>query len=149
MPAIVTVGLVLFGLWHMQVHAGEPAGNSLASVGVRYGATPCTFQPTISKEQAIALAQARVVPRLLESNVDGKVEAALVLFSNDQYHTENERGEKTYHHQNIPAWVVTFRDVKFPMSAPRGTTGGPLYNAEVNVAIDAVAGSVLELYTYK
>ncbi|HPL29950.1 MAG TPA: hypothetical protein PLG21_18025 [Anaerolineae bacterium] len=127
----------------------EAAGNSLASVGARYRAIPSTFESAISTERAITLAKARVAPRLLEPNVDEMAEAALVLFSNDQYCTENERGETTYHHQDIPAWIVTFRDVTLPMSGPRGTTGGSVYNTEVNVAIDAVTGSTLELYTYR
>ncbi len=149
LPTIVIAGVVAFGLRHARVSAGDPTSNSLASVGVRYGVVPATFRPTISEEQAVALARARVVSRLLEPNAAVKVEAVLVLFSNDQYYTENERGEKTYHHQNIPAWVVTFRDVKFPMNQPRGASGDALYNTEVSVAIDAVTGDVLELYTYK
>lgn len=148
---VATISLSVLGLFRFNAQANEPPDLGPETMGIRYGAPKVDFKPAISMEKAIEIAKGRVgwplEPLAVEKNI--QIGANLVLFSDDEYYTENERGEKKYFYQDIPAWVVTFSNIKF--YTPSGGRGndGPTYNTEINVAIDAVTGNVLEDYSYK
>lgn len=151
---VATISLTILGLFYFNAQAVEPPDNGPESVGVRYKPVNLDFKPAISTEKAIEIAKARIgwprEPFTVEENI--QIEANLVLFSDDQLCAENEGGEKKCFYQDIPAWVVTFSNIKFylPSAGGRGNKNlGPLYNTEVHVAIDAVTGDVLEDYSYK
>ena len=47
----------------------------------------------------------------------------------------------------IPAWVVTFEGVNYPLAG--SDSAGPEYAHEVHVVIDAQTGEDLELFSYQ
>lgn len=151
---VATISLTVLGLLYFNAQANEPPDDGPESMGIRYGTPKVDFKPAISTEKAIEIAKARIgwpqEPLTVEENI--QIEANLVLFSNDQLCAENEGGEKNCFYQDIPAWVVTFSNIKFYLPSDGGRANknlGPVYNTEVHVAIDAVTGNVLELYSYK
>jgi hypothetical protein len=121
---------------------GLPQDIHLEDIGLRFG-TPKTA-PRLTRIPAIELAKGRVGAAADQA---ANVEARHVLFNNDHQYSEDVQGRRHYAVQNIPAWVVTFSGINFPLVGARGQA--PIVNHEVHVAIHAETGEFIQLFTYR
>lgn len=153
MLAIILVGVLGLG-WMLRHQARSQmcTSSSLESLGITYS-TPSTA-PAITEAEAIAIAQQAFAAEPASAGASVLVEARYVLFTEA---APPEHPENLAVLTNVPAWVVTFKNVKVP------TSGGPRYraeeqaqiappvceNTEWNVVIDAQTGEVLRGFTYR
>ncbi|MEW5829857.1 MAG: hypothetical protein AB1846_13275 [Chloroflexota bacterium] len=146
-PFLMLVLTIFYGLLTGSAQKGNPPTPlapddvSLASIGISYE-QPVT-PPSISQIEAIKVAKRKL--GYVAKQAD-EILANYVLFSDDQYYSEDETGQKIYRFQNVPAWVITFRGVSYNIARGRG--GNPT-NTEVHVVIDATTGEYMELFTYR
>lgn len=151
LAVVLVAAFVVYGSIRVAAHPPaqpiqpQQAGRGPEVVGVRYEALKAL--PAIAKEKAIQVATEQLGPTL--SARATQIEATAVLFSDDQYFDTDATGTKHFYYQHVPAWVVTFRGVAFPLSGgPRGDNY-PDTNNEVQVVINATTGEYMELYTYQ
>jgi hypothetical protein len=123
----------------------KDTGSGPTEIGIRYE-TP-NVPPVITEAQAIQAARDRK-PGLADQATS--IATRYVLFTDEQRFTQDAAGNKHYALQRVPAWVVTFSGVNFPLvGGPRGSSPTPRFNHEVNVVIDARTGGYLELFSYR
>ncbi|HET7091249.1 MAG TPA: hypothetical protein VFL17_21655 [Anaerolineae bacterium] len=142
---MLTALATLLNILLVSDQTGEPpdeAGPEI--VGARYEKPDSP--PAITMDQAIQIAKDRLGPALAAQAT--QIEANHVLFSDDQYYSTDEQGQRRFFFQKVPAWVVTFRGVAFLATGGRGT-GEVAYNTEVHIAINAETGEYMELFTYR
>lgn len=148
--AVAVIGLAVVGSLRpsAQGRAPLPSADGPARVGIRYGQIPDSwgFKPRISAHRAIEIAKEVEGSSLLDPNA--QITVKLVLFSDDAAYKENDQGERIFVFRDIPAWVVTFSNIKYPL--PGGGSrrdAGPIdYLTQIHVAVDAISGKAIETY---
>jgi hypothetical protein len=109
-----------------------------AAAGVRL-APPPPATPRVTAAGAVALARDRAGTLA----TGAAVTATLGLFSDDAYTVDTQAG-RTHPVQRRLAWLVAFTGTTL---RPRGPTTAT--NTEVDVAVDATTGEVVELVSYR
>jgi hypothetical protein len=130
--ALLLVIPLLFMLANRIGLGGRERPPGIAGTGICYDQPA---QPAaISREQAIEAARSSLPPER-KSNL---VTAEYVLYSNDMCNAYQDPGEFT----KVPAWIVTFHDVKI-------TEGGGTTFTENHVAVHAQNGEVVNEFRYR
>ncbi len=148
--AIAFIGLAVARPFHLRAQgpAPLPPVDGPARVGIRYGQIPDNwgFKPKVSAQRAIEVAKGLEGSSLLDPNA--RVAVRLVLFSDDAAYKENDHGEKVFVFRDVPAWVVTFSNIKYPLpgSGSRRDAGPIDYLTQIHVAVDATSGNAMETY---
>lgn len=134
--------VALFALGSVLV-AAQGGGRGPEIAGVRYD-TP-TAPPRITREQAIQAAKDHLGSELTAQST--QIQTRHVLFSDDHYYTQDSAGQKHYHFQKVPAWIVTFEGLPLPSHGKRGSA--VTFNHEAHVVINAETGEYMEMFSYQ
>lgn len=113
------------------------------SIGIRFEQP--TAPAAVQQSKAIAAAKVRLGEAVAAQA--SQVTARYVLYTDDEYYTEDAGGKKILKHFRVPAWVVTFHDVEYQVG--RGPGREHLANSEVHVVINANTGEAIGLFTYR
>jgi hypothetical protein len=114
--------------------------------------------PTISAGEAVQIAIDTRVGPTVAAQATG-VSRHFALFGDDDYPGAPSGGhsrcslvadassERHCSLARVPAWVVTFEGVNYPLSGP--SSAGTAFAHEVHVVIDAQTGNDIELFAYR
>ena len=152
---LAVASLAVYGLTRSNAQIDEEQ-QIYDGFGIRYSAPPEGMRPAISEADAITKALKEAIPQV-SVQPDTPIEARFVIYNDDvaceladpdAAHSECV----TYLYQDIPAWIVTVRDIQFfgmAGSSKYANEHELEYNSEVHVAINAMTGEIITVYSFR
>lgn len=154
---LAVASLAVYGLTRSDAQIDEDR-EIYDAAGIRYAAPPQGMTPTVSEAEAIDKALKEAIP-MIAVKPETPIVARFMMFSDDTACDVPEDPEDMvskcakYLYQDIPAWIITVRDIQFlgvmPGPAIQPNQSEPQYNSVIHVAIDAMTGEIISVYSVR